>query len=131
MYMKFDDKKVEVLQAVKYLFVGGSSAVLELVIFQLLYKCVLLDVVVSNILAIILATIYNFTLNRGFAFRSSTNMARSIALYLVLFCVNSAFSSGMVFLFQENSLPVFFGKIIAMCCTVSWNYYLYRNIIFK
>lgn len=131
MYMKFDDKKVEVLQAVKYLFVGGSSAVLELVIFQLLYKCVLLDVVTSNILAIILATIYNFMLNRGFAFRSSTNMVRSIVLYLVLFCVNSAFSSGMVYLFQENTLPVLFGKIIAMCCTVSWNYYLYRNIIFK
>lgn len=125
------EKKNEILQAVKYLFVGGSSAVLELVIFQFSFKAFHLEVVIANLLAIIIATLYNFSLNRGFAFRSSSNMGRSVTLYLILFCINSAFSSGVVYLMQENQLPVLFGKIAAMFCTVSWNYYLYRNIIFK
>ena len=129
--MKKSSSKDQILQGMKYLFVGGSSAFIELCVFQLLYAWVNVGVVASNISAVIIATLYNFTLNRGFAFKSSSSILRSSLLYCALFLINSAFSTLVTYMFQEASLPPIIGKILAMCCTVTWNYFLYRNVIFK
>ena len=80
-------------QGLWYLFVGGSSALLELAIFQGLYSLAGLAVAPANIVAVVIATVYNFLMNRSVTFRSTSNPLRSLVLYLLLFAANLALST--------------------------------------
>ena len=80
-------------QGVRYLLVGGSSALIELALFHLLHSVLSLAVAPANITAIVVATAYNFLLNRSFTFKSTSHPVRSLVLYIILFAVNMAFST--------------------------------------
>ena len=69
-------------QGVRYLLVGGSSAALELAIFWVLSSPLDLDVRISNVIAVFIATVCNFAMNRQWTFKSSSHWMRSAVLYL-------------------------------------------------
>ena len=125
--MKFSCK--DVVSAIKYLLVGGSTALLELVIFYLLSG--FLSLAVANVAAVSISTFFNFVLNKIWAFERREWSTRSVVLYLLLFAFNTTFSSvfisGMATL---NMMPVI-AKVLSMCCIVCWNFILYRNVVFK
>lgn len=118
-------------QVIKYLLVGGSSATLELLLFSLFVYILTLSLAISNISAIALATIYNFVLNRAWAFKTTRNLPRSLTLYALLFIFNNLFSTvAIVFLTNTGVLPVL-AKMLTMACIVCWNFILFRKVIFK
>ena len=118
-------------QICMYLIVGGSSALIELFVFWLLREVFDQSIIVSNVSAIILSTTYNFLLSRGVTFKSTSNIMRSLILYLILFAFNTTFSTIVIYIAESCGLPGLVGKIIAMACIVSWNFILYRKVIFK
>ena len=84
------EKHNVVKQAMSYLLVGGSSALIELVLFQGLYAMAHLSVAPANIIAVIASTVFNFTVNHSVTFKSTGNPLRSLMLYLILFAFNMA-----------------------------------------
>lgn len=131
--MEFDLKlaKDDIVRIAKYLFVGGSSALLELLLFQLLYAVLGWQIAVANISAVIIATAYNFLLNRSWAFKQDKNAARSILLYLLLFAFNTTFSTTAISLLVARSISSVIAKLFTQVCIVLWNYVLYKRVIFK
>ncbi|WP_242960795.1 GtrA family protein [Clostridium peptidivorans] len=72
-------------QFIKYLFVGVFTAFFELLLYAFLRKVVYLNLTLSNIIAVVIATAINFLINRGWSFKSSSNLSKSLMLYLILF----------------------------------------------
>ena len=118
-------------QGVRYLLVGGSSALIELALFHLLHSVLSLAVAPANITAIVVATAYNFLLNRSFAFKSTSSPVRSLILYLILFAFNMAFSTIVIGALESIGVQATLAKLGTMCCIVIWNFVLYRKVIFK
>lgn len=123
--------KEDVVRIAKYLFVGGSSALLELILFQVLYAVCGWQIAVSNVCAVVVATAYNFLLNRSWAFEQSGNPTRSVILYLLLFAFNTTFSTTAISVLVAHGAPSVAAKLFTQVCIVLWNYVLYRKVIFK
>lgn len=121
----------DIERVVKYLFVGGSSALLELLLFQAFYALFGWQIVVANICAVVIATIYNFLLNRSWAFGKNDKSIRSVLLYLLLFAFNMTFSSSVISLLVSHGRSSVIAKIFTQACIVLWNYVLYKRVIFK
>ena len=80
----------------RYLLIGGSSAALELAIFWVLSNPLDLDVRISNVIAVFIATVFNFAMNRQWTFKSSSHWVRSAVLYLTLWSLNLVFTTSVI-----------------------------------
>lgn len=120
----------QLIHWLKYLFVGGSSAVLELALFQCLVLFSGLVVEVCNVFAVVVATLYNFLLNRSWAFNSTEHPVISFIKYILLFAFNTTFSTVAISFFTNIGVPAILVKIATMGCIVMWNYFIYKKFIF-
>lgn len=118
-------------QFIKYIFVGGSSAVCELGSFTVLRSIVELEISTSNIIATIIATTFNFILNRGWAFNNNSNLSKSMVLYLCLFLINMIFSTWFIGILVNIGVMDFVAKLITMVMVTVWNFVLYKKVVFK
>ena len=105
-------------QVILYLLVGGGTALFELGAFEILYAFAGLDVSLSNVIAVFLATALNFALNGTVTFRSSSNLARSVVLYVVLFAFNTTFSTLAITQLTILGFPAVLAKLGTMGCIV-------------
>lgn len=119
------------VQGFRYVVVGGSSALLELLLFQLLYGVFHWEIAASNVSAIVLSTMYNFILNRSFTFKQSGSPVRSLILYIILFAFNTSFTTWAIGALASLGVIPIFAKLGTMCCVAVWNFFLYRLVIFK
>ena len=117
-------------QVILYLLVGGGTALFELGAFEILYAFAGLDVSLSNVIAVFLATALNFALNGTVTFRSSSNLARSVVLYVVLFAFNTTFSTLAITQLTILGFPAVLAKLGTMGCIVAWNFMLYKKVGF-
>lgn len=131
--MPLDDEEKQTLkrQGFFYLVVGFSSAGIELVLFQLLYEFLGLPVEVSNVIAVVTSTTFNFVMNYNVTFKTAKNPVRSLVLYLLLFAFNTTFSTLTISALVSAGLHSMLAKLFTMACIVSWNFILYRKVIFK
>lgn len=123
--------KKTLFQAIKYLVVGGSSAVIELVLFQLLSAAFAIPLAAANVTAVVVSTVFNFLVNRNVTFKSTSNPLRSLVLYLLLFALNTTFSTAVISLLAAQGVYPLVAKVCTMACIVLWNFVLYKKVIFK
>ena len=123
--------KKTLFQAIKYLVVGGSSAVIELVLFQLLSAVFAIPLAAANVTAVVVSTVFNFLVNRNVTFKSTSNPLRSLVLYLLLFALNTTFSTAVISLSAAQGVYPLVAKVCTMACIVLWNFVLYKKVIFK
>ena len=123
--------KERIFQSAKYLLVGGSTALLELMLFWLLCLFTADNLVLSNIIAVLTATCANFLLNGKLTFQGSSNMLRSAVLYTLLFLFNLAFSTITINALGASPIPPVVVKAFTQACIVVWNFILYRKVVFR
>ena len=123
--------KKTLFQVIKYLMVGGSSAVIELVLFQLLNAVFAISLAAANVTAVVVSTVFNFLVNRNVTFKSTSNPLRSLVLYLLLFALNTTFSTVVISFLAAQGVYPLVAKVCTMACIVLWNFVLYKKIIFK
>ena len=123
--------KKTLFQAIKYLVVGGSSAAIELVLFQLLSAVFAIPLAAANVTAVVVSTVFNFLVNRNVTFKSTSNPLRSLVLYLLLFALNTTFSTVVISFLAAQGVYPLVAKVCTMACIVLWNFVLYKKIIFK
>ncbi len=116
----------------KYLFVGGTSFVLDYLIYFVLYNFVGIGTWYANAISVFTAFWYNFLLNRIWSFKSNEPFFKQISYYLVLMFFNMLFSSWFIdIMYIRFDINPNFSKVIAMCIIVAWNFIIYKTIIFK
>lgn len=123
------DKSI-VRQGGLYLFVGITSALIEVLLFQLLYRTGILGIELSNIVSVVVATAYNFVLNGRVTFQSQSNKLLSLVKYLLLLVANTTITTFAIKYLVEIGLDSLVAKIIMMVCVACWNFFLYRKFVF-
>lgn len=117
-------------QGVRYLLVGGSSAALELAIFWTLSNPLHLGVRISNVIAVFIATVCNFAMNRQWTFKSSSHWMRSAVLYLTLWTLNLVFTTSVIGYAADHGFNPTLAKIGTMAVVTLWNFWLFRKVVF-
>ena len=126
-----ETRKETAAKGISYLLIGGASALIELGLFNIVYYLFGNNAPISNIIAILIATCFNFLMNKSFTFKSSSNMARSAVLYPILFASNLVFTTITTSWLIDIGVFPLIAKIATMGCVVIWNFFLYNKLIFK
>ena len=115
---------------------GGAREALRQVfsyygVFALLQALGVLSTL-ANALAVGVSATFNFLMNRNVTFRASSNFARSVVLFVLLYLWNFAFSSAMIAL-----LPPLCGidptlvTLITMALQGIWGFFACKYLIFR
>jgi putative flippase GtrA len=116
----------------RYVAVGGSTFVIDAGTLYLLHSHAGYGISLSTTIAYWLAVVYNFTLLRFWTFGQTEkkDLHRHLTLYLILLGFNYLFA---VLFVSTLSHHIYFllAKTIATALQTLWNYYIYKNYIFK
>lgn len=118
---------------VRYLIVGGTVYVLELIII-IIAQAQGASPTVAVAISFVLGLIISFFLQKLFSFRDKRMhhkiLIPQVIAVTLLVLWNFAFTVALVRLLQ-NVLPPTVTRTIALAITVIWNYYLYKTRIFR
>lgn len=130
MLKKIIESKNNIIQFSKYIIIGGTSAICELLLFTI-FDMLEISIVISNISSVIIATIINYLLNKFWAFKSQKASIKSLVLYIALFIFNIIFSSQFIVFVSNAGVNGIVAKLISMILITCWNFVLYKKVIFK
>jgi len=119
-------------QLKRYLITGFSSAAVEFSLLYLFKEIFRLPLIEANSIALTIVFWFNFLLNRLWSFKSKNNVGRQLIMYGVLFLFNLAASDAIMYaLTSFLHLQYLFAKALAIGAVVSWNFILYKKVIYK
>ena len=119
-------------QLKRYLITGFSSAAIELTLLYILRDVAKLGIIEANSIALTIIFWFNFLMNRFFSFKSAGNIKRQLIMYGMLFVFNLAASDLIMHLLTASlHLQYLIAKVFAIGAVVSWNFVLYKKVIYK
>jgi putative flippase GtrA len=120
------------VQLRRYLIVGFSTVGFETLVLWILKEYIGINLIVANTMAYTISFIFNFYLNRTWSFSSKSDISYQLKAYGVLFVFN-LFASNMIIHLLTNVAGVYYmlSKFISIAMIVSWNFVLYKKIIYK
>ena len=130
MLKKIIEGKSNIIQFSKYIIIGGTSALCELMLFTI-FQIIGMSIFISNISSVIISTIINYLLNKFWAFKSQTRSIKSLVLYIGLFIFNITFSSQFIVILSNVGVKSIVAKFISMILINCWNFILYKKVVFK
>ncbi len=80
-------KRKEITRVALFVMFSASAGVIEMGSFALLNELTMWSYWPCYLIALVLSVIWNFTLNRRFTFRSTTNVPRAMGLVALYYCV--------------------------------------------
>lgn len=116
----------------KYIAVGGASAVLEYVLFNVLYSVVGLATLVANSIAIAITLMFHFNMQKRWTFGDSQALRRQLPRYLMMIAVAAVLNNLLVYLFIEVMLlPPALAKLLQIGLLFCWMFTVSRLIVFS
>lgn len=119
---------------VKYLIIGGISAIIDLMLFLFLVESLNLNWFYSGVLAFSFATSINYFLSIRFAFKSGVRFKNKSREFIVIFLVSIVgLIINQVTLYvciELISIMLPLSKIIASASAFCWNFFLRKNYVF-
>ena len=82
-----NNKKSELLRALKFTLFSISAGVIQIGSFSLLNYVFSMDEWLSHLIALVLSVLWNFTFNRKFTFASSVNVPKAMLLVALFYLV--------------------------------------------
>lgn len=126
-------KPVEPLvPVIRYLLTGGSAVAVEFVSFLFLFYVISSSLIMSNSLSFVLGMLTSFLLNRQWAFKGSKGrMHHQLMMYVMLALLNVSLANLLIWQFTAWGMLPFMAKPLIIALTATWNYFLFKKVIFK
>jgi putative flippase GtrA len=116
----------------RYIAVGGASSVIEYTLFNVLYSVAGLATLVANSIAIVIAVIFHFNMQKRWTFRDPQSLRRQLPRYLVMIGVAAILNNLLVYLFVEVMLlPPAMAKLLQIGLLFGWTFSVSRLIVFS
>lgn len=118
-------------QFLRYLFVGGTTFILDEGGLITLHGVLKLWLPAAIFLSYLVAFMYNFSLNRWWAFKSheSSSLNKHIRPYTLLFLFNLIFS--IIFIsIMSHFINYAVAKALSVAIQVTWTYFIFKKYIF-
>ena len=122
------------IDLLKYLFVGGSAAILDLIIFYVFAESLQFNYLLVSIAGFIFSTALNYWLRVLFVFKSgiSYSLHKEIILVYLVSLFALAVQLGMLFATVEwANLSLMISKVISMGAAFVFNFSLRKYFVFK
>lgn len=119
-------------QIARYLITGFCSAAIEFSLLFVSKDFIGLSVILSNSIALTIVFWFNFFMNRIWSFKSRANLKKQLVMYLTLFAFNLGASDLIMYVLTDKlSLQYLIAKVFATAAVVTWNFILYKKVIYK
>ena len=123
-------------EGMRYLFIGGCTTVVNLLVFRVLCRAAHLNVNVSNIISIIISILFAYVTNKLVVFRSHCGsfgeLAAECARFVGARMSTMAIEVGGVFLlYQVLHQGEMVAKLATQVIVIVGNYFISRFIVFK
>ena len=123
-------------ETITYVIFGGLTTLVNYAVYYLFYKFTMVDPVVYNIIAWVVAVLFAFITNKLFVFESRTfkadvlftELASFVGARLLSLIFETAFIALTVKVFNMNEL---IAKIITAVFVIIFNYFASKFFIFK
>ena len=120
------------IQLIRYLITGVSSAALEFSILYVLTNYAHMWHIFSNSISVFVSFWFNFLLTKFWTFKSRNNFYRQLGMYTILFFINIGISNAVMYLFTDVlSFHYMLSKVVASGVIVCWNFVVYKKVIYK
>ena len=121
--------------AVRYLFFGGCTTLVNLVSFWLLRHITPLGITVSNVISVFLAIVFAFFVNAGFVFHSQTKGFRGKLIEFIKFfggrLTTMLIEVGGVWLLAEViHIDEFLAKFTTQFIVLILNFFISKYLVF-
>jgi putative flippase GtrA len=116
--------QINVPQIAKYVFVGGTCASVEFIVFSLLVLNLHIYYMVANICAAVIVTFIGFWVQKYWTFKNYNNKhIRQMIKYFTITGIGFLLDNLLVFLFiGVLKLHIFIGKPLQLFLVFFWNY---------
>lgn len=119
-------------QLVRYLITGFSSAAIELSLLYIFRDIVRFTVIEANSIALTIVFWFNFLMNRHWSFKSKSGIKKQLMLYAALFVFNLGASDLIMYILVTLlGIQYLLAKILAIGAVVTWNFVIYKKVIYK
>lgn len=119
---------------IRYLFIGGVSFLVEIIIIFIGHHLLNMSSVLVVSISFWTGLITSFILQKIITFkntsRSPKKLAWQAATYALLVIVNYLFTIWFVSAL-ESQISIYIARTIALVITTIWNYFIYSKVIFK
>ena len=116
----------------RYIAVGGASALIEYTLFNVLYSAAGLATLVANSMAIAVAVIFHFNMQKRWTFRDSQSLRRQLPRYLMMIGVAAVLNNLLVYLFIEVVLlPPALAKLLQIGLLFLGQFTASRLVVFS
>lgn len=116
--------------AVRYLFAGGLSFLVDFGLLALLHEVLFWPVWLASGVSFLVSFAFTYTIQRYFSFNSLSPHGRALVRYALLVVFNTLATVAIVSLVNVSPLSWAGGKVIATVATTAWNYFAYRYWVF-
>lgn len=128
-----DDTDNGLIQFIRYFFVGGIAAVVNIGCLYVFSSVLLIHYVLGNIFAFILGLLVNYFLSKRYVFTkdNSLNKYLEFLMYLIIGVLGLIFDTFMLWLFTSKvELYYMLSKVISTMLTFIWNF-LARKVLYR
>ena len=125
--------KKSIGQFKRYLITGFTSFGIEYGLFALLTNYFKVYYLVANICIFTVVFWFNYFLNRRWSFKSTQSLKIQLPRYLLLFLFNLLMANIILMYLLTDIIGInkMFSKILIMGAVVSWNFILYKKVIYR
>ncbi|MGM9631985.1 MAG: GtrA family protein [Eubacteriales bacterium] len=126
------NKTKELLRALKFTVISISAGIVQILSFTLLNEVIKLpDPEISHLIALVLSVIWNFTINRKVTFKSSNNLALSMALVGLFYLVFTPTSTLFMKWATDAGLNEYLVEAINMIANFVLEFLFTRFVVYR
>ena len=122
-----------IIQFIRYFFVGGIAAVINIGILYLMVDIFNINYILSNIVGFILGIVVNYSLSKMFVFTDNEDINKifEILMYVIIGILGLIFDTFMLWIFTSKiGIYYMISKIISTMLTFVWNF-VARKVLYK
>lgn len=119
-------EKEIVVEAIKYLFVGGICTILDFSLLFILKEYLSVNYVIASMISFSASVVLNYFLCTLWIFKTRVikNRYGEFMIYVIISVVGLFINTGLIWLFTEMfSIPVLFSKVLGTPIVLIWNFF--------
>lgn len=115
----------------KYVAVGGASAVIDFSLFTLFYVVLAWPLLIGNSCALCITLLFHFNMQKRWTFRDSQSLRHQLPRYLLMISIAAVLNNALIYLFvAELGIQPMLAKILQIGVVFGFTFTFSRLVVF-
>jgi putative flippase GtrA len=115
----------------KYIAVGGASAIIEFSLFSLFYVVLAWPLLVANSCALAITLLFHFNMQKRWTFRDSQTTRRQLPRYLLMVSIAAVMNNALMYLFVVVfGIAALLAKVMQIGLVFGFTFSFSRLVVF-